>query len=278
MIDRLLQISDYPARFQEIAHLMQDLATAYYDHHQLYLQQDEGTNKPIPAIADAFAENGLAKMYTAWPIQAYSASTLVPPEGWREFPMDEEYKLALAYDYATKKSGTTRVLMIEDFQGRDRQEVLVRMKKQILQEDDYDSDLYIMMVLQLMGGKRNENGNVWMTVPQCQHYRNKIGKGDGEQRWEDMALWGPRYQRQKNKWIDLDEVEIFDDTEPNAGKRKRSRLSRRSQLFMFGEEIYHKTIPMEGHPSRFVPRCPGNIARQRGCSLSYREQTHIQAH
>jgi hypothetical protein len=140
--------------------------------------------------------------------------------------------------------------MIEDFQGRDRKEVLARMKEQILQESHYDSDLYLMMVLQLMRGKRNENGNVWMTAPQCQYYRNMEGKEDGEQRWEDMAIWGRCYQRQKNKWIELDDIEIFDDTQPTtkSGKRKRSRISRRSQLFMFGEEIYHKTITKDGQP------------------------------
>lgn len=34
MIDRLLQLSDYPQRFQEIAIMMQELAKEYYDFHQ----------------------------------------------------------------------------------------------------------------------------------------------------------------------------------------------------------------------------------------------------
>jgi hypothetical protein len=61
MIGRLLQLSDYQDRFQEIARMMQDLAADYYEHHQKQI-------RPLPEATD-IAPQGYLLSSTAMAMQ-----------------------------------------------------------------------------------------------------------------------------------------------------------------------------------------------------------------
>lgn len=252
---------DWLYQWKEISRMAQELAANYYDHHQSSIDRKKSP-VPVPDLPDAFNAEGIARMLTSLPIEAYTVAMTAPASEWSKYPSDKENELILGYPYK-KPSGLYHVLVKEDATGQDREKVLARMEKGIADMGDYDSDLFMMMVLQLMVGRRNENGNVVMSAHKALEYHGAMAKKNandydaertGGPRWEVLERWSESYLRMKNKWMKLDEVDILDEnSKPDRrGQLKRARISREAPLFMFGEVITHQPLPLDGEPGKTV--------------------------
>jgi hypothetical protein len=236
----------YPACPEELKNMIQQLAQDYYQHHQ-HVNID---NKPIPSTVDAFNAERVARMLSAYPVQAYSVAATAPLTAWEEYMSDKENELIMRYPLRKKNgNGISHVMVKEDITGRDRALALKGIKESIERMGDYDSDLYMMMILQLIVDNRNALGNITMTRNRVLDYhatkdRRTSTEGIHDEEWEK---WSNAYYRMRNKWISLEEIEIFDDSQPKKqGTRARTTISREGPLFMFGEEIRHNTLPMDG--------------------------------
>lgn len=252
---------DWLHQWQEIRGMAKDLAAIYYAH----VQDVSGEKKPaqavkMPSIPNAFNSNDLASMYTAFPMQAYNLAMTTPVDKWNTYPSEKENEVIMGVPYKVE-SGTYHVMIRENIGDHDREQAIAHMKKGIADMSDDDSDLFMMMLAQLIVSPRNQYGNAVMTAEKALEYHGSMPKkkaentGDrrtGGQRWEDIERWGNSYLRMKNKWMKLDEVEIVDDTSKpdRRGRRRRSRISREGPLFMWGEIITHTTMPYGDNPAK----------------------------
>jgi len=246
---------DWLVQWKEITRMAQELAADYCAYHQNITSTG---NKPIPDIANVF-QMGIAEIFTHQPFQAYAAATIARSGEWQQVPAEKENELILSYQ-RTKPSGTTYVQIREEITGnQSRETALANMWEQTKKLSDLDADVYLAMVAQMLKGIKDEQGNTWITAQQVLSYRGiqpKINKAEsgsfyiGGHRWEDIEIIAACIKRMENVVIKVHEQEIIDDHAPTNNKRKRPRktISLSSRLFMFGDTIDHKTLPLDGSP------------------------------
>lgn len=249
---------DWLEQWEGIKRMAQQLAA---DYHAFHLSLVKSGNKPIPDIADAF-HLGIADIPTSQPFQAYPAAAIAPKEAWQQITSEKENEHILSLA-RVKPSGTTFVQLREETpETTGLPAALARMREQIEKLSDLDADVYLAMVAQMLKGIKDDQGNTWITAQQILDYRgiepkmNKTDSGStyiGGHRWDDIQAVSDCIRRMENVFIKIQEQEIIDDSAPAANKRKRPRttLSRSSRLFMFGDKIEHKTLPLDG-PSRAI--------------------------
>ncbi len=246
---------DWLVQWKEIVRLAQELAADYCTYHQATTNTG---NKPVPDIANVF-HMGIAEIFTHQPFQAYPAATIARPEEWQHESAEKENELILTFR-RTKPSGTTYVQIREEIQGnQSRETALANMWEQTKKLSDLDADVYLAMVAQMLKGVKDEQGNTWISAQQILSYRgiqpkfNKTESGSiyiGGHRWEDIETIAACIKRMENVAIKVHEQEIIDDHAPTNNKRKRPRrtISLSSRLFMFGDTIDHKTLPLDSTP------------------------------
>src|SRR5260370_21788589 len=125
--------------------------------------------RPIPDIVDVF-HNGVARVLTGGPLQAYPAASIADRKAWKEISSMNEHEVIISYDQR-EKSGTTSVQLRADTMGLDRQTVLDGLFAQVEKWSDLHSDHFWAMVAQLQGGHRDASGNTWITVQKLLDYR-----------------------------------------------------------------------------------------------------------
>jgi hypothetical protein len=249
--------TDWDVQWKAIRRMARELAEAYYSLHHSKIQKA----KPLPEVTNVFHE-GISEIITSLPFQVYHYATIAAKTTWHQEVTGQEHEVIIAY-HRSKKSGTTIVQVRGDATGQNREMVLAGLSEQVQKLSDLDSDIFYAMVAQLLHGQKDAGGNTWITASQILDYRGikpitKIENGHSRRaghRREDIEGVSQCITSMENTWIRVYEQEIVDsDAEVNKARRRgRSKITRESRLFMFGDIIYHQELSMDGTPGRRYP-------------------------
>ncbi len=248
-----LDAADWQEQWEGIQQMAKDLALAYWKHHQ---SQNE---KAIPDIAHIF-KTGVSEAMTSLPFQAYPYAVIAPKGDWREITSEQEHEVVIAFQ-RSKKSGTAIVQVRGDATGQNREMVRTNLSEQVKKLSDLDSDVFLAMVAQLQKGHKDEGGNTWITASQILDYRGIVpimkptnaGQRRAGHRQEDIEAISRCISSMENTWIRVYEQEIIDSDAGKGKKRGRSKITRESRLFMFGDIIYHHELGIDGTQGKSYP-------------------------
>ena len=254
----VLQRENLSHLWQEVQRMARELAEAYYLHHQSNKAQ---VAQSLPKIVNVFQE-GISEVFTGLPFQAYPDAVIARKATWEEIFSAQEHEVIIAHS-RVKPGGTTTTQVRGDATGKDREIVLADLRAQVNKLSDLHSDIYWAMVAQLVKGPKDEGGNTWISVQQLLAYRgiepiHKIENGHQRpagHRMEDKFDYSQIISSMENTWIKVSNMEIIDN-EAESGKDKkrgRSRITRESRLFMFGDIVYHQELSLDGEPGRRYP-------------------------
>lgn len=158
MIDRLLQLSDYQEHFQEITHMMQDLAAGYYAFHLSRITAQTQQKKDMPP-AHAGITNGKLLVPYCFPLYVASEAIQNAASGadrWENPDRQPPF-------YARKSGNNTTTIEYgrESEQQVFEEKAVINLYKEVKNHKDTDID-FMLYTLSAIIKETNGEGAAWV--------------------------------------------------------------------------------------------------------------------
>lgn len=253
MIDRLLQLSDYQERFQEIAHMMQDLAADYYAFHLSQIAAQTQQKKDTPP-AHSGVTNG--KLLVPYCFPLYVASEAIQNAASGADRWETPDKQPPFYARQSDNNTTTIEYGREAEQQIFEEKAVINLYKEVKNYKDTDVDL-MLYTLSAIIKETNGEGAAWIWAsrflddreikPITKNTNTNLERRAGH-RAERLAEIDEAIYRLSGLWINIREY-----IPPKRKGGKTRVFTHRGRLWAVMETWTQNTLGENGEPNERVP-------------------------